>query len=272
MYKIIALDMDGTLLNSDKIVTERTKKALKKAREMGIKVVLASGRPIDGLKRYLEELSLIDNDEYVLSYNGCLVQETKTKKIICEKVLKGKDLKYVYKVSKDLDVNIHAFSAERGLITPKNSKYTEVEATINGIDINVLNYDEIPDDEDIVKIMYIDEPEVLDRAIANIPKEMYEKYYMMKSAPHFFEIINKYGNKGVGLKALADYLNVKREEVIAMGDAGNDLAMIEYAGLGVAMGNADEEVKKISNYITKTNNEDGVAEVIEKFVLSDCKN
>ena len=84
MYKIIALDMDGTLLNDDKIITEVTKKALQSVRKKGVKVVLASGRPIDGLRRYLDELGLVDDNEYVLSYNGCLVQETKSEKIILQ--------------------------------------------------------------------------------------------------------------------------------------------------------------------------------------------
>ena len=268
MYKIIALDMDGTLLNDEKKVTDRTKEALKLAREKGVKVVLSSGRPLEGLERYLNELELIDDNEYVLSYNGCLVQETKSRDIICERGLKGEDLHYAYNISKELGVNIHAFSPERGLITPKISKYTEVEADINGIDINICDFDKVGSDENIVKIMYIDEPEVLDAAIEKLPKEIYEKYYVAKSTPYFFEIINKNGNKGVGLKALADHLNVSKDEVIAVGDAGNDLAMIEYAGLGVAMGNATDEVKEASSFITKSNKEDGVAYVIEKFILN----
>lgn len=268
MYKIIALDMDGTLLNEKKVITDRTKAAIKAAREKGVKVVLASGRPIDGLKKFLNELELIDNDEYVLSYNGCLVQETKSEKAICEMCLKGSDLHYAYEISKELNVNIHAFSADKGLITPKNSKYTEVEAEINGIDITVCDFNEINENDVIVKIMYIDEPEILDPAIEKHPKELAEKYYLAKSTPYFFEIINKDGNKGVGLKALADHLGVEASEIIAVGDAGNDLAMIEYAGLGVAMGNANKDIKKVANYITKSNEEDGVAHVIEKFILN----
>ena len=256
MYKIIALDMDGTLLNDDKIITEMTKKALQSAREKGVKVVLASGRPIDGLRRYLEELGLVDDNEYVLSYNGCLVQETKSEKIISEKGLKGSDLHYIYN-----------FSPTRGLITPKNSKYTEVEADINKIDINICDFDEISKDESIIKIMLIDEPEVLDKAIAKLPKEVGEKYNLAKSTPYFFEIINKESNKGLGLKALADYLNVDKDEIIAVGDAGNDLDMIEFAGLGVAMENGHSNVKEAANYITKSNNEDGIAEVVRKFIL-----
>lgn len=268
MYKIIALDMDGTLLNGEKKITDRTKAALNAAREKGVKVVLSSGRPVEGIERYLEELELIDDNEFVLSYNGCLVQKIKSKDIICERGLKGSDLHYAYAISKELGVNIHAFSPERGLITPKVSKYTEVEATINGIDINICDFDEVGADEDIIKIMYIDEPEILDKALEKLPKEVSEKYYIAKSTPFFFEIINKDGNKGVGLKALADYLNVSREEVIAVGDAGNDHSMIEYAGLGVAMGNATEDTKELADYITATNEEDGVAKVVEKFILN----
>ena len=267
MYKIIALDMDGTLLNDNKIVTEKTKNALKKAEEKGVKIVLASGRPVDGLKRYLKELDLIDNDEYVLSFNGGLVQKTKSEEVIFEVGLTGKDLHYLSDISSTLGVNIHAFSPKRGLITPKVSKYTEVEAKLNEIDINVCDFAEVAEDEHIVKVMFIDEAEILDRAIEKLPKEIYEKYTVVKSTPFFLEVINKTSGKGRGLKALADYLNVKEEEVIAVGDAANDLDMIEYAGLGVAMGNATEEVKNKANYITASNNEDGIAEVIEKFVL-----
>lgn len=267
MYKIIALDMDGTLLNDDKIITEVTKKALQSARKKGVKVVLASGRPIDGLRRYLDELGLVDNNEYVLSYNGCLVQETKSEKIISEKGLKGSDLHYIYNFAREFGVNIHAFSPTRGLITPKNSKYTEVEAEINKIDINICDFNEISEDESIIKIMLIDEPDVLDKAIEKLPKEVGEKYNLAKSTPYFFEIINKESNKGLGLKALADYLNVDKDEIIAVGDAGNDLDMIEFAGLGVAMENGHSNVKEAANYITKSNNEDGVAEVVKKFIL-----
>ena len=116
MFKLIALDMDGTLLNDDKIITEVTKKALQSVRKKGVKVVLASGRPIDGLRRYLDELGLVDDNEYVLSYNGCLVQETKSEKIISEKGLKGSDLHYIYNFAREFGVNIHAFSPTRGLI------------------------------------------------------------------------------------------------------------------------------------------------------------
>ena len=266
MYKIIALDMDGTLLDDNKTITEENKKSLMRAKEKGVKVVLASGRPKDGLIKYLNELELMQDDEYVLSYNGCLVQEAKSGKIIHEVGLKGTDLHYMYTLSREFNVNIHAFSEKHGLITPKMSKYTEVEASLNGIEATIIDFFDIPEDENIIKIMLVDEEEILDAAITRLPREAYDKYNIVKSAPYFLEIINKNGNKGEGLKALADYLGVKREEVMAFGDAGNDKEMIEYAGLGVAMENAMEEVKKVADYITCNNNEDGVAKVINRFI------
>jgi Cof subfamily protein (haloacid dehalogenase superfamily) len=268
MYKLIALDMDGTLLTTDKGISERNQTAIKAAEARGVKVVLASGRPLIGLSKYLEELNLLKEEDYVLSFNGGLVQNTKTQEIVSKLPLKGSDLKYIYKISKELNINIHAFSAKEGLITPKVTQYTEYEAEINGIDINIKDFNEVSDDEDIIKVMMIDPQEILDTAIEKLPAEVYEKYSVFKSSPFFLEFTHKEVDKGLGLKKLGEYLGIKREEIIACGDAGNDLSMVKYAGLGVAMGNATSEVKEAANFITTSNDEDGIANVIEKFILS----
>ncbi|MDY6012535.1 sugar-phosphatase [Clostridium sp.] len=269
MYKLIALDMDGTLLNDDKVVSERNKEALRKAKELGVYVVLASGRPIEGLLKFLEELDLLGEDDYVLSYNGCLVQKTKSREAVCDVTLKGRDLKYLKELADEAGLNIHAFSKEKGLITPKENKYTTYEAHHNGIDFHIDDFKDIKDEEDIIKVMMIDEPEILDAGMKKLPNEVYEKYSVAKSAPFFLEFFNKEANKGVGVKLLANHLGIKREEVITVGDEMNDFSMIEYAGLGVAMGNACDKIKEISNFITDTNNNDGVAKVIEGFIIKE---
>ena len=261
-YKLIALDMDGTLLRKDKTVSERTKKAIEDARKKGVTVVLATGRPIDGVTKYLEELDMYGENDYVLSYNGGLVLKTKNREAICKIGLTGEDLHYLYEISKELGVNIHAFSETKGLITPKNSKYTEVEANIN----NIKN--KLEKDHSIIKIMMIDEEEVLQKAIDNLPKEVYDKYTVVRSTPYFLEFLNKEVNKGVGVEMLAKHMGITLDQVITMGDAGNDLHMIECAGMGVAMGNAFEEIKEVANYITDTNENDGVAKAIEHLVLN----
>lgn len=269
MYKLIALDMDGTLLTTDKRVSEKNKAAIKEAEAKGVKIVLASGRPLIGITKYLNELDLLKDDDYVLSFNGGLVQNTKTQKVVSKLPLKGRDLKNIYRISKELNINIHAFSAKDGLITPKISQYTEHEADINGIEINIRDFNEIDDEEDIIKVMMIDPQEILDPAIKKLPAELYEKYSVFKSAPFFLEFTNKEVDKGLGLKKLGEYLGIKKEEIIACGDAGNDLSMVKYAGLGVAMENATKEVKEVANFITTSNDEDGIANVIEKFILNE---
>lgn len=268
MYKLIALDMDGTLLTTDKTITERTKNAIKEAEKKGVKIVLASGRPLKGLTRYLKELDLFSGDDYVLSYNGGLVQNTKSEEIVSKVVIKGSDLKHIYEVSKDVNINIHAFSAKEGLITPKLSKYTQYEADMNGIDFLIKDFNTVEDNEDIIKVMMIDEADILDPAIEKLPQDLYEKYSVFKSAPYFLEFTNKEVDKGLGLKRLGEHLGIKQDEIIACGDAGNDLSMVKYAGLGVAMGNATYEVKEAADFITSSNDEDGIAKVIEKYILN----
>ena len=115
--------------------------------------------------------------------------------------------------------------------------------------------------------MMIDEPEILDEGMAKLPKELWNKYSVAKSTPYFLEFFNKDSNKGLALDRLAKHLGIKKEEIITMGDAMNDFPMIEYAGMGIAMGNAVPEIKEIAKYVTDTNDNDGVAKAIEKFVL-----
>ncbi len=266
MYKLLGLDMDGTLLREDKTISEVTKQKIAEAKAKGVKVVLASGRPLEGLQRYLKELDLVHEGDYVVSFNGAVVQDTYTKEIVSKTTLKGTDLHKIYALSKELGVNIHAFTSE-GCITPVLTKYSILEGEINGIDVAVIDYDAVSTEEDLIKIMLVDEPEALEAAMKNIPQHFYDTYTVVRSAPFFLEFLNKKVDKGTGMKALADALAIKQEEVICIGDAGNDEHMVRYAGLGVAMGNAFPELKEIADFITKTNEEDGVAHVIDTYIL-----
>ena len=148
------------------------------------------------------------------------------------------------------------------------SQYTKYECDMNGIDFTIKDFNEIKDEEDIVKVMMIDPQEKLDEAIKKLPKYLYDKYSVFKSAPYFLEFTNKEVDKGKGLKKLGEYLGIKQEEMIACGDAGNDISMIKYAGLGVAMKNATDDVKEVSDYITLSNDEDGIAHIVNKFILN----
>jgi Cof subfamily protein (haloacid dehalogenase superfamily) len=266
MYKLIAVDMDGTLLRRDKTISEKTKKAISLAKSKGVKIVLATGRPPAGVKNYLKELDILDTKDYVIAFNGAAIQNTHSGELLLSTSLSMSDLSYLYSLSKKLEVNIHAFSSE-GLITPKMSKYTGVESTINNIPAQIVDFDSLDPSTRLIKIMMVDEASKLDSAVRNLPQDIYEKYTVVRSCPYFLEFLDKSSNKGEAVKALASHLDISIEDVICIGDAGNDYHMIKYAGLGVAMGNAFEEVKAIADYITRTNEEDGVAHVIHKFVV-----
>lgn len=267
MYKMIALDMDGTLLNEKKEISKANIEAIKFARKKGIKVVLATGRPTKGIEKYLKELDLIDDNEYVVSYNGALVQEVKSGRVIAKNTMTYDDLIYLYELSKELKVNIHALTLT-SCITPKTNEYSILEATMNDIPLEVIDFNDVDRNTTIVKIMFVDPEDNLNRVIKQLPESLYNKYTIVRSAPFFLEFLNKKVNKGFGVELLAKKLGIKKEEIICVGDAENDIHMIKYAGLGVAMGNAFPEVKKIADYITKTNQEDGVAHVINKFIIN----
>ena len=269
MYKLIALDLDGTLLNSDRVISRENQLAIASARAKGVKVVLVSGRPTEGVLGHINTLNMLSDDDYILSYNASLVQSVKSNIVIHKAILTGKDAKHIASLAAEYGVNVHAFTPQKGLITPAISQYTERESTVNGMPINVFDFAGLTNDEEVLKTMVVAEPAKLTAFINQLPSELYERYTIMQSAPYFLEFLSKKSNKGLGIKALAEHLSITADEVICMGDAGNDVHMIEYAGLGVAMGNATEEIKGLAQYITTTNNEHGVAKVINEFVLND---
>lgn len=268
MIKLIAIDIDGTLLNDKHEVTDDVQQALHAAKQKGVKVVLCTGRPIGGVKQYLDALNLTEDGDFVIAYNGALVQNAHTNEVVSELTLENKDLQTIYNISKELNTPMHYFDSAN-LYSPNRqiSEYTVLESYLTTVPLSYMPVDEAPEDIIIPKMMFIDKPETLDQTIANIPAEMKENYMLVKSSPFFLEILNPNVSKGNAVKLLAETLGIKQEEVMAIGDNGNDVTMVQFAGCGVAMGNAIPELKEVANHITATNNENGVAKAINEFVL-----
>lgn len=268
MYKLIAIDIDGTLMNDRKEITKEVNEAIQAAKAKGVKVVICTGRPIVGVQSIIEELKLNEEDEYVITFNGALVQNTYNQDVESQITLNYENLKELYDLSLKLNSPLHFFDTEN-LFTPNReiSKYTIHEAHINQIPLHYLPIEEAAKDMVIPKVMFIDEPERLDKIIGNIPEEFWDKYTFVKSTPFFLEILDPSVSKGNAVKLLAEKLGITREEVICIGDGENDLSMIEYAGCGVAMANAVSLVKEAAQFHTLSNNEHGVAHAIEKLVL-----
>lgn len=266
MFKLLALDMDGTLLKNDGTISTLTKKSLLEAKNKDVKIVIATGRPIEGVMSYLNELNLIGDEEYVLAYNGSVVYNTKTLTPLIKNGITGKDTKDIYHLSEKLGVGFHGFT-EEGCIAPKKNIYTDGEELHNKVKILITNFDnDIKDTDFIIKVMMVDEPSKLDSIIKSIPSEFYKRFNIVRSTTFMLEFMNKDCNKTAGLKALSNHLNINNSEIIAFGDAENDIDMIEYAGLGVAMYNASDLVKSKADFITCSNENDGIKKVIDIYI------
>lgn len=267
MYKLVAIDIDGTLINDQRELTKEVYEEIQRVRSKGIKVVICTGRPINGALPFAEKLNMNGDDDFIITFNGALVQNLRTKKPVTQISLAYQDLIDLYHLSLQLQTPIHFFDDE-AVYTPNRdiSHYTLYEAYANRIPLRYRSIDEIPVDFRLPKVMFIDEPERLDQTIANIPESFKQKYSMMKSAPFFFEILHPEVTKGNAVKKLAEKFSIKREEVICIGDGGNDVSMIEYAGCGVAMANAVPEVKNVAKFHTRSNNENGVAYALQQLI------
>ncbi|SHS97501.1 phosphatase yitU [Mycobacteroides abscessus subsp. abscessus] len=267
MYKLLAIDIDRTLLNDRKEVTKEVNEAIQAAKRKGVKVVICTGRPIGGVHEFIEELDL--HNQFVITFNGALVQHSETKEVLSEISLTHEDLLTLYKVSQELETSMH-FSDTQRIYTPNKdiSPYTVLESFVNNVPLHYREMEEVPTDILIPKVMFAGDPEQLDKTIASIPIELKEKYTMVRSTPYFYEILHPSVSKGNAVKLLAEKLGIAREEVICIGDGENDLTMIEYAGCGVAMGNAVSTVKEIAQFHTHSNNEHGVAYAIEQLILN----
>lgn len=262
--KLILCDLDGTLLDNKKNISKENIDTIKGLKNT--KFVIATGRPIEGVLKYIELLNL--NHSYSLCYNGGLIIENKTKKIIHSSTISGKIVKEIYNFAIKSNLNFHAFLQNGELITNERNEYTAVEEKINQINAKVVDINSLSDDEKFIKCMIVSSKENLDNIISKVPKEFLDNTNMVRSSNIFLEFLNKDINKGLGLKILAAYLSIDINETMAIGDADNDKAMLEYAGVGVAMENRFPVLDKYADFITKSNEESGVAYAIKHYNVS----
>jgi Cof subfamily protein (haloacid dehalogenase superfamily) len=252
-YKMIVLDLDDTLLSADQTISNRNKEALMQAQHEGKKVVLASGRPTFGMVSYADELFLADYESYILSFNGGKIINCHSKKDFFSQTLSVEAVQRLHDISTRENVYIHTYVGDE-IITAEENPYTTIESELTGLPITVVD-------------SFMDG--VTEPVEKKLQAELGEEFSVMRSKPYFLEFTDKGITKGTSIERLINEFGIKREEVIAVGDSYNDQEMIEFAGLGVAMGNAPDDIKKISDYITDTNENDGVAKVVEKFLLKD---
>ncbi|WP_412988851.1 sugar-phosphatase [Pediococcus siamensis] len=265
--KLVAIDLDGTLLTDNKTITPATVKVIQAASQAGVKIVLCTGRPLTGVAEHLQTLGLLGDDQYVITYNGALVQ-TINGRVLIRHTLNYDDYTDLEALSRKLKSHFHVETENHIYTANKNlSPYTIGESFYVRMGIRYRDVSEMPHNLKIPKGMFIDPPEKITALRAQIPQAFLDKYYFVQSEPYFLEVLNKSASKGNALRDLAKRLNFKPENLMAIGDQGNDLAMLRYAKTAVAMGNAIPEAKALATYVTATNEQDGVAQAIQKFVL-----
>ncbi len=265
-YKIIVLDLDGTLTNSKKEISKNTLDALLEIQRNGYKVALASGRPTPGITKLAKQLELKKYGGYILSFNGAKIISCRDNEVIFQKTLPAEVIPQLHQTA--LDNNIGIISYDDGMVIAGNGidEYIELEARINGLDIK-----EVPD-----FVSYINYPvnKCLMTAphdvLENVRKQLQNKYNSLLSIyfsePFFLEIMPQNVDKAQSLLTLLNTIGISSEEMICCGDGFNDISMIQVAGLGVAMENAQEAVKQAADYITLSNDDEGILHVIKKFM------
>lgn len=269
-YSIIALDLDGTLTNSEKIITPRTFDTLMKAQREGVRLVLASGRPTFGIAALANQLQLADYGGYVLSYNGGRIIDWCEKTVIFSQVVDQKLVPILYDFAEKAQLPIVTYLPDAILASKNEGEYLAEEARINGMPI-VVAQDFVEEAMLIAggstKFLIPGEPELLIQLESEMKAALSEQMEVFRSAPFFLELPPKGIDKAQSLQRLLTHLGLERESLMAFGDGFNDLSMIQFAGQGVAMANAVEEVKSIADFVTTSNEEDGIAHALEQLLF-----
>lgn len=269
--KLIAIDIDGTLINDQRKITPKTVAALKKASAAGVKVVLCTGRPMTGVEAYLEQLGVANkDDEYVVSFNGGLAQST-SGNVIVDHSIAFND--YADWVNYCLKEGIHSQIETRDYIYTTNqdlSYYTIYESELVSMPVRYRSMDQMARERDqyiIAKAMMVDTKDKIDRALADLPQDLRDRFSIVRSEDFYLEFMHPDASKGKTLKTLSEQLGIKQDEVMALGNAQNDNSMIEFAGIGVAMGNSIPATLAVADVTVADNNHDGVAEAVDRYVL-----
>jgi len=265
-YKLIAMDLDGTLSNDQKIITEKTKVALMTAQNAGIRLALASARPSPGLFRERDVLRLQDHQGILMSYNGGRIVDAATGKVLFETSMDLDETKAVLRQLEKLPVTPILDDGVQFYVTDKNGYKVDYECRNNNMVCSEVGNlaDFLPFAP--VKILMSVQPEALKEVQREIAAFLPESLTVVQTAPFYLEVIPKIINKGQGIRDICQVLGITPAEVIAFGDAENDIPMLKAAGMGVAMGNATEAVKQAADMVTLTNNEDGIAAALEKLI------
>ncbi|MBP1930383.1 Cof-type HAD-IIB family hydrolase [Ammoniphilus resinae] len=262
-YKMITIDVDDTLLNDDAEVTPQTIEALRAAVDLGVIVTLATGRMFASAKQIAKRIEL---NVPLITYQGSLVKNLLDEEVLYERNIPVEVGAFLFKYAMNHEIHLQGYYNDE-LISPMENQWLREYASLSRVPYRIEPDLAVLAGKSHTKLVFIDDPKKLDLVARDLAGLVGDQVHITKSKPHFLEIVHKEATKGHAVRFLADYFGCSLEQVIAIGDSWNDREMIEVAGLGVAMGNAVPALKDVADFVTKSNNEDGVRYVIERFVL-----
>ena len=271
-YKLLVLDVDGTLLNDEREISKRTLAALLKVQQMGVRIVLASGRPTYGLMPLAKVLELGNYGGFVLSYNGCQIIKAQNGEILFERRINPEMLPYLEKKARKNGFAIFTYHDDNIITDSPDNEHIKHEAQLNNL--RIIREEEFSTAIDFApcKCMLVsDKEEALVGLEQHWKRRLAGTLDTFRSEPYFLEVVPCGVDKANTLGVLLEHLGVKREEVIAIGDGVCDVTMLQLAGMGVAMGHSQDSVKVCADYVTASNEEDGVALAVEKLILAEVR-
>lgn len=263
--KIVFLDIDGTLVNSEKKITSATKSALMRIQKNGVKLAIASGRPSKGVVPFAEELELEKFGGYIMPFNGCNIINYQTKEVVYANTLSMDVVKRAYDTAKEYGIELITYKGDVILSETDDNPYLLIESRINKMDVEKVEnvYESIEDAP--VKCLLLGDGDYLGKIEADVKKKIGEKANVFRSEPFFIEIVPQGLDKAAAIAELIKKIDIKQSETMAFGDGFNDISMIEYAGLGVAMSNGCDRIREVADRIAPDNDSDGIAAVINEI-------
>ena len=271
-YKILVLDVDGTLLTNDKEISKRTLAALLKVQQMGVRIVLASGRPTYGLMPLAKKLELGNYGGFILSYNGGQIIDALNGEVLFERRINPEMIPYIEKKAKKNGFTLFTYHDDTIITNTLDNVHVLDEAKLNNLNVVLESYLSAAIDFAPCKCMLVsDDEEALTSLENHWKRQLNGALDVFRSEDYFLEVVPCGIDKANTLGALLEKLNVKRDEVMAIGDGVCDVTMIQLAGMGVAMGHSRDSVKVCADYVTTSNEEDGVALAVENLILADVR-
>ena len=274
MYKLVAIDFDGTLVTDNKELTKKTIDVIKEASKKGVKIMISTGRSFYRLEKFIDALDLRKENQCTICLNGGMVVENTTKELLYSKNLDVEEVEELIQLGKALRLPIMIYTRDTQYVEAIPEVVRKNEKNLKGMHLKVINFNQLNFNKPqnyIYKVCFIDKPERIIKKREQISKEILKKYEITSSVPEYLEIVKKGIKKSEAIKVVMEKYNIKQEEVMAIGDGENDIEMIDFAGLGIAMENAKDYIKDFANVITTSNNNNGVANAIEKYILMEEK-